>query len=100
ISLSGSGAAVPLPAPNTSFKKGPPGRSTNRRPQFVFGSNQPGSTFLCRLDKQKFHVCKKKVSFKVKPGHHVLRVKAVSPTGVVDPTAAKRSFVVVAAGKG
>lgn len=78
------------------MRSGPAGRSANRRPRFVFGSNQPGSTFICRPDKQKFHPCKAKVTFTVKPGHHVLRVKAVGPSGLVDPTAAKRSFVVVA----
>ncbi|MBS1878557.1 MAG: choice-of-anchor D domain-containing protein [Actinobacteria bacterium] len=103
VSLGGSGGTPPppqpLPAPKTSVKSGPAGRSSNRRPRFAFGSNQKGVTFLCRLDKQKFHPCKAKVTLTVKPGHHVLRVKAVGPTGVVDPTAAKRSFVVVA-GKG
>ena len=96
ISLTGTGTQAPLGKPDTSVRSGPPGRSTNRRPHFVFGSNQKGSTFICRLDKQKFHPCKAKVTFKVKPGHHVLRVKAVGPAGLVDPTAAKRSFVVVA----
>jgi streptogramin lyase len=93
----GQGSPGPaLTAPNTSFKKGPAGRSTNRRPRFVFGSSQAGGTFVCRLDKQKFHPCKATVTLDVRPGHHVMRVKAVGPTGLVDPTAAKRSFVVLA----
>lgn len=101
-SSSGPGSSGPAPSPpvlnppNTSFKKGPAGRSTNRRPRFVFGSSQAGGTFVCRLDKQKFHPCKATVTLGVRPGHHVMRVKAVSSTGLVDPTAAKRSFVVVA----
>ncbi|HZO05406.1 MAG TPA: choice-of-anchor D domain-containing protein [Solirubrobacterales bacterium] len=99
VSLGGTGAPPSLGPPNTSVRRGPAGRSTNRRPRFVFGSNQAGSTFVCRLDKQKFHTCNGKVTFKVKPGHHVVRVKAVGPTGLVDPTAAKRSFVVVAGKK-
>jgi hypothetical protein len=111
VSLGGTGTApppapVPPPtptpaptAPQTSVKRGPAGRSTNRRPTFAFGSDQAGVTFLCRLDKQKFHACKAKVTFTVKPGHHVLRVKAVGATGIVDPTAAKRSFVVVTSRK-
>jgi hypothetical protein len=110
VSLGGTGTApppVPVPppapvpplaAPQTSVKRGPPHRSSNRKVHFVFGSDQAGVTFLCRLDEQKFHACKSKVTFTVKPGHHVLRVKAVGPTGIVDPTAAKRSFVVVPAG--
>lgn len=100
VSLGGTGAPPSLGPPNTSVKSGPRGRSTNRRPRFAFGSNQAGSTFICRLDKQKFHACKAKVTFRVKPGHHVVRVKAVGPTGLLDPTAAKRSFVVVAGKKG
>jgi hypothetical protein len=107
VALGGTGEAPPpapipppaptpaLAAPQTSVKRGPAGRSTNLRPSFVFGSDQAGVTFLCRLDKQKFHACKAKVTFHVNVGRHVLRAKAVGPTGIVDPTAAKRSFVVV-----
>ena len=98
VPLAGTGSKPALRPPNTSFAKGPAGRSANRRPSFVFRSNQAGSTFRCRLDKQKFRTCRARLTLSVKPGHHVMRVKAVGPTGLVDPTAAKRSFVVVRAG--
>ncbi|HEX2393327.1 MAG TPA: Ig-like domain-containing protein, partial [Solirubrobacterales bacterium] len=63
----------------------------SKRPvKLKFSSDQPGSSFQCKLDKRPFKPCR--TPFKLakvrKKGRHVLRVRAVNPQGTVDPTPA------------
>jgi len=47
-----------------------------------FHSNEPGSTFRCRLDKHRFRRCKSPLRLRhLKPGRHVLKVFAVDAAG-------------------
>jgi hypothetical protein len=80
--------------PDTSIKKGPKGRSTDQTPTFRFGSDEAGVTFRCRMDKQKFTRCGRKVTIRVGLGKHVMRVYAVDEAGNRDRTPAKRAFVI------
>jgi hypothetical protein len=76
-------------APNTLIKKKPRKKTARRKAKFKFVSDQPGSTFQCKLDKKPFKPCRSPLKVKrVKPGRHTFRVRAVNPQGVLDPTPA------------
>jgi hypothetical protein len=80
--------------PETEIVKGPKKKTKKRKAKFEFGSDEPGSTFQCRLDKADFEPCDASEQFKVKRKKHVLRVRAKDPTGNVDPTPAQRKWKV------
>lgn len=91
-------AAQPKPAPATFFRRRPPkvistpGRSVTAK--VVFGSDQAGVTFLCKVDRERFHTCPARFVRRYSLGRHVLRVKAGNPTGEVDATPAVYRFLV------
>jgi hypothetical protein len=88
---------IPQPPapPDTAITKGPKKKTTKRRPKFKFTSTQAGSTFQCKLDKGPFAPCTSPfVPPKLSLGKHVLKVKAIGPTGVADPSVAIRKFTV------
>jgi hypothetical protein len=76
------------PAPNGRIGKHPKKRTTKRRAKFTFSSNLPRSRFECKLDKRRFRLCRSPFVRRLKPGRHSFRVRAVSATGVPDPTPA------------
>lgn len=60
---------------------------------FSFGSNEPGSTFECKLDKRPFKKCRSSKTFKrLRPGRHTLKVRAVDLSGNVDKSPAVAHF--------
>jgi hypothetical protein len=67
-------------------------RVLRRRPPiflFHFRSTEVGSTFRCKLDSGAFRSCHQgKRLLNLKPGRHVLRVFAIAPSGVRDPSPA------------
>ncbi|HTU15958.1 MAG TPA: choice-of-anchor D domain-containing protein [Solirubrobacterales bacterium] len=87
VSLSGTATAKPIPpnppAPKVSFKKKPKKKYVIRtkrlkKVKIAFKSNQAGSRFQCRLDGRKFTSCKSPKIYKsLKPGRHVIKVRAV-----------------------
>jgi Bacterial Ig-like domain (group 3) len=83
-----SAPSAPPTAPNTILKKKPRKRTAKRRAKFKFVSDQPGSTFQCKLDKKPFKACRTPWKKKVKPGRHNFRVRAINPQGIADPTPA------------
>ncbi|HEX6152049.1 MAG TPA: S8 family serine peptidase [Solirubrobacterales bacterium] len=92
---------APVVAPRTFFRKRPPkviGTSGRRaKVVFVFGSDVEGTTFVCRVDRGAFKRCPARLVRRFALGRHVLRVKAVSPAGPEDSTAAVVRFRVVRA---
>lgn len=76
--------------PRTTMTKHPAKTTTKRKAKFTFISDEAGSTFICKLDKQKAKPCTspKKVK-KLKPGKHKFKVVAVDPSGNKDRTPAK-----------
>jgi len=61
--------------------------------RFRFTSNEPGSTFQCKLDKRKFKPCSSPKKYrKLSDGKHKFKVRAVDPSGNVDATPAKKKF--------
>jgi hypothetical protein len=76
--------------PNTTLKKKPPRRGASRTATFSFASDIPGSVFDCKLDRKPFEeACRSPLHLKrLKPGRHILRVRAIGPVGIADPTPA------------
>lgn len=81
-----------ITAPQTTIKK----TVLKRLPPvfvFKFGSSEPGSSFRCSFDQQKFKPCGHGKRFgRPMPGRHRLRVVAVDPAGNVDSTPAIGHF--------
>jgi subtilisin family serine protease len=74
--------------PRTTIAKGPKRRTKKRKATFAFGSDEPGSTFECKIDRKPFVDCASPRRLKkVKPGKHVFLVRATDPAGNVDETA-------------
>jgi hypothetical protein len=100
--------------PETTITSGPEGLSNDTAPGFGFDSDQPGSSFACRLDGGTWtpreglavavpmHVfnpgwepCASPWSYRsVEDGSHTFEVRATNPAGDPDPTPASRTFAV------
>jgi hypothetical protein len=79
-------------APATSLRKARISQA-KRKATFRFSSREQGSTFSCRLDKQKPRTCTSPKTYRgLKPGKHVFRVKARDRAGNVDATPAVKRF--------
>jgi Bacterial Ig-like domain len=90
---------IPQPPapPDTAITKGPKKKTTKRRPKFKFTSTQAGSTFQCKVDKGQFARCTSPFKPpKLGLGKHVLKIRAIGPTGVADPSPATKKFKVIA----
>jgi hypothetical protein len=84
-------------APQTSLRRKPPRRSSDRTPTFRFGSDESGAGFECRLDNRRFRPCRSPFTAKaLTPGHHTFRVRARDESGLADPSPAIFGFAVVA----
>jgi IPT/TIG domain len=71
-------------APRTSLKST---KIVKRKVTFTFGSNEAGSTFLCKLDKKAFARCSSPKTYRnLKPGKHRFQVKAGDSQGRLDPS--------------
>ncbi|HET7054764.1 MAG TPA: S8 family serine peptidase [Solirubrobacterales bacterium] len=90
-------APSPAAAPTTRFRKRPPKVTLTRRRSvrlvFRFESDQPAVTFLCKVDRQRFHRCAARFVRRYPLGRHVLRVKARRDSdGATDATPAVYRF--------
>lgn len=80
--------------PETTIDGGPDG-SSGISPSFYFSSDDPTSHFECRLGSAPFSPCSSpNTYFFLAFGPYVFQVRAVDAAGNVDPTPAKRKFVV------
>jgi Ca2+-binding RTX toxin-like protein len=57
-----------------------------RRVAFRFASSEPGSRFLCKLDRKPYRGCASPRAYRVKAGRHVFRVVAIDRAGNRDPS--------------
>jgi hypothetical protein len=94
---------VPAPVPpETTILRRPPSlvgiRARSARLVIRFGSDQPNAAFLCRVDRRPYRSCPARLVRRYPLGRHVLKVRAQSPTGVLDPTPAVARFRVKRAG--
>ena len=66
-------------------------------PPFTFVSNEPGSTFRCRIDGGALFTCASPYSPSgLAPGEHEFAVHAIDGAGNADPTPATRRFTIAA----
>lgn len=73
--------------PETKFRRTPGRVVRSRHAVFRFVSSEPGSTFLCRLDRRRFARCRSPLVLRhLGSGSHVFRVKARAPGGATDRT--------------
>ena len=82
--------------PETTITKRAPHKSHRRAVRFKFHSDEPGSTFECKLDRRRWRRCSspKRVRH-LRKGRHKFRVRARDPAGNVDPSPAKDRFKIV-----
>jgi hypothetical protein len=82
--------------PQTKITKSPPNKTDETTVKYRFRSDEPGSTFKCKVDQRPYRPCRspRKLS-KLDDGKHGFRVRAKDPAGNVDPTPAKDRFKVV-----
>jgi hypothetical protein len=82
-------------APQTSLRRKPPKRSTDRTPTFRFASDEAGSTFQCKLDRKAFRSCRSPFTLgRLSLGRHTFRVRARDSAGHLDPSPALYAFTV------
>jgi subtilisin-like proprotein convertase family protein len=63
--------------------------------KFKFSSNEPGSTFQCKLDKHSFKPCSSPKKYKnLSSGKHKFKVRAVDAAGNVDASPSKKKFTI------
>ncbi len=79
-------------APETDITKKPRKRTEKRKAKFRFSSNEPGSSFECKLDKENWTSCDSPHEERVDTGKHRLQVRAIDASGNVDLTPAKRKW--------
>jgi len=79
--------------PQTRFRHTPGRVVRSHRAAFRFVSSEPGSTFLCKLDRRRFRRCRSPLVLRrLDSGRHVFRVKARAPGGATDRTPATWRF--------
>ena len=82
-------------APRTTIDSGPKKKSKKRKATFVFSSDEPGSTFTCKLDAKGVGPCTSPLKLKrLKRGKHTFTVVATDSAGNADATPATRKWKV------
>jgi hypothetical protein len=94
----GGNGSIAYVAPQTLITFGPGSKTRKRRPVFRFAdaTEQPGTTFFCKVDRHRWQGCSspKKLA-RLVPGSHVFQVKGINAVGVWGPAPVKRKFKVV-----
>ncbi len=88
-------------APTTRITFGPAFKTRIRRPVFRFtdSTGQPGTRFICRVDRRRWKGCSSPTRLKgLGRGRHVFRVKAENAAGVWEARPSKRKFKLVGVG--
>ncbi|MGH3371024.1 MAG: Ig-like domain-containing protein, partial [Nocardioidaceae bacterium] len=82
--------------PETTIDSGPSGLTNDTTPTFEFSSNEPGSSFGCRVDGVgAFTLCTSPITLApLSDGFHSFEVVATDQATNTDPTPASRSFEV------
>lgn len=91
-----AGFAIDTRRPRTKIAKHPRKliRTRHRavRVRFRFASNEAGVRFVCKVDRGLLRFCGRKISRRVGPGRHVVKVRAQDAAGNVDRSAAVFRF--------
>jgi len=86
-----------LTAPDTFIDSGPAagGTESSASASFSFSSNEPNTTFQCKLDSDAFAACTSpKALSGLADGSHTFQVRAIDPAGNIDQSPATRSWTV------
>jgi len=75
--------------PQTRIVSGPARSGFERLAKFRFTSSEGQSSFRCKLDKKRWKKCRSPYKLSVKPGKHLLKVRAIDRFGNADPTPAR-----------
>lgn len=75
--------------PRTRIVSGPARSGFERQAKFRFTSSEGQSSFQCKLDKKRWKKCRSPYKLIVKPGKHLLKVRAIDRFGNVDATPAR-----------
>jgi hypothetical protein len=78
----------PRRAPVTKIDSGPQRKTRSGKVKFTFSATG-AAHFECRLDHGKWSRCKSPKTFAVTPGPHIVRIRAVGPTGIAGPQASR-----------
>ena len=82
--------------PETTITKHPPNRTEKEKAKFGFTADEANSTFLCKLDRKPFKPCRSPRKYKeLDEAKHKFKVRAVDPSGNIDPTPDKDSWKVL-----
>jgi hypothetical protein len=84
--------------PETLITYGPAFKTRKRRPVFRFtdSTGQPGTSFLCKVDRRGWHSCGSPLKLSsLSRGRHVFRVKGVNALGDREPVPVQRAFKVM-----
>ena len=85
--------------PQTTLKRKPPKRTSDRTPTFRFGAEEAKGQFQCKLDKAAYRSCRSPFTTKrLSLGGHTFKVRAVDSGGRVDPSPASYRFRVIPKG--
>jgi Tol biopolymer transport system component len=94
----GAGHGFTFVTPQTRITFGPASKTRKRKVvfRFVDATEQPGTRFLCKVDRKRWKECGSPDTLKkLKLGRHVFQVKAVNAVGTAELAAQKRAFKVV-----
>lgn len=92
----GQGGAGDGCPPATKITKRAPNKLDEDSVKFKFTSDDPSSTFECKLDKKPYKPCTSPRNVKrLDDGKHKFKVVATDEAGYPDPSAAKDKFKVV-----
>jgi hypothetical protein len=92
----GTGGGGKKGAPQTTLRRKPGRKTRDRTPTFRFTSDEPGSTFQCKLDGKPFRGCRSPFTTKrLALGPHTFRVRARDESGQRDPSPASYGFKVL-----
>jgi len=95
LTLDGGSPPLDTTPPDTTITSGPASSTTSTSATFTFTSDEPGSTFLCRLDALAEAPCTSGVSYSdLAAGTHHFEVKAADAAGNVDPAPAMWDWTV------
>lgn len=97
------GQGAPFVTPISRITFGPSFKTKKRRPVFRFAdaTGQPGTQFICKLDRHRWHSCASPVRLReLSRGRHVFQVKAMNALGVWEAAKSRRSFKLVRGRRG
>nr|MDQ3822747.1 Ig-like domain repeat protein [Actinomycetota bacterium] len=87
--------SVDTAGPETTIDSGPADPSGSASAAFAFDSDEPGSTFECRLEEGAWASCSSPETYSgLADGNHVFDVRAIDPAGNADGTPARRTWLI------